>query len=119
MGFDSSSLIYRTPISSTVIIRPNTYERGRANVVVYAPSAPNSISINLSATGLINGQPYTIKNAYNYNGPNVFTGVYSASAPIVSIPLNGAALTVATPFGTSATPPTSCPSFCVLVVKPS
>ncbi len=118
-GFDTSSTLSSSAMPNTVIVRPNAYEAGRASIVTYAPSSPSSINVNLSPSGLVNGQAYAIRNAFNYNGPNVLTGVYNSTSSTVSVPLNGAALTVATPFGMSLTPPTSCPGFCVFIVVPT
>lgn len=119
MGFDSQSIITTSPLPDTVIVRPNAYAAGRANVIVYAPSGATSVNVNLSTTGLTNGQPYTIKNAFNWNGPDVLTGVYSSASPIISLQLNTTAATVATPIGLTSTPATTCPKFCVMIVRPS
>jgi hypothetical protein len=117
--YDTTGTISNTRMPDTVIVRPNIYETGRANIIVYAPSTPGSINLNLSTTGLVNGQAYTIKNAFNYNGPSVLNGIYNSGSPIVSVPLNGAAATVATPIGMQTTPITSSPTFSVLIIKPS
>lgn len=117
-GFDAASTTNSNPLPDTVILRPNTYSAGRANIVVFAPSAPASITVNLTQAGLANGQAYTIQNAYNYNGTPVFSGVYNSAAPSISIPLNGSAASVVTPVGSSYTPPTTSPHLAVFVVVP-
>lgn len=118
-GYDSSSTEVLANIPDTVIVRPNAYQTGRANIVILAAfSSPTSINVNLSTTGLTHGQSYTIKNAFNYFGSSVATGTYNSSSPTVSVPLNGAAATVATPTGMSTTPATTCPQLCVLIVEP-
>lgn len=118
-GFDSSSSINSGNLPDTVIVRPNTYQQGRANIIIYAYSAPASINVNLSAAGLTNGQSFIIKNAFNWDGENVYSGVYSSSNPTISVPLNLAAMTVARPIGMTTTPASTCPKFCPLVLIPN
>lgn len=118
-GFDASSTETSVDIPDTVVIRPNTYETGRANVIIYAPSNPSSININLSTTGLTNGQSYIIKNAFDYNGGNVTSGTYNSASPTISMSLTGNALNVATPIGFAYTPTTTVTDFGVFVVIPT
>ena len=118
-GFDSTSTISSNAMPDTVIVRPNAYQQGRANVVVYAPSAAASITVNLSQSGLVNGQAYTIQNAFNFNGPAVITGVYISLTPNIVIPLNGLSTSVAAPLGSTYTPPTTSPQLAVFVVVPT
>lgn len=117
-GYDASSTIDSGNLPDTVIVRPNAYETGRANIIIYAASAPTSINVDLATTGLVNGQAYTIKNAFDWNGGDVATGTYNASSTTVSVPLNGEADDVSTPVGWGTTPATTCPQFCAMVVLP-
>ena len=118
-GFDSASTINANPLPDTVIVRPNAYQSGRANVIVFAPSGAASITVNLSLAGLANGQAYTIQNAFNFNGTAVFSGVYISASPTISIPLNGLSTSVVSPLGSSYTPPTTSPQLAVFVVVPT
>lgn len=118
-GFDANSIETSTAMPDTVIVRPNAYQGGRANIIVYALSGATSINVNLGTSGLTNGQTYVIRNAFNYFGPTVLTGTYNASSPTISMPLNGAATLVAFPVGHGYTPPTTCPQFCAFVVVPN
>jgi len=118
-GFDQSASITLTDMPNTVIVRPNVYQAGRANIMIYSPSGAATATINLSLTGLVNGQAYTIRNAQNYYGSAIASGTYSAQNPNVVVSLSGPALTVATPNGYSFTPATTCPQFCPLVVVPN
>ena len=118
-GFDLLSTATTSVMPDTVVVRPNAYTAGRANVVVYAPSGAASISVNLSTSGLTNGQSYTIKNAFNYFGPNVASGTYNSSSPTISLPLTGAAASVATPVGATYTPTTTVPQFGAFIVVPT
>lgn len=118
-GFDANSTETSAAMPDTVVVRPNSYQAGRANIVIYVPSGATSINVNLSATGLANGQAYSIKNAFNYFGPNVVSGTYNSSSPTISLPLTGAARSVATPIGHGFTPATTLPDFGVFIVVPS
>jgi len=117
-GFDSASTATASLMPDTVIIRPSAYTAGRANIIILAPSAPSSISVNLSLAGLANGQAYSIRNGFNFNGSAVTSGVYNSASPNISIPLNGSATTVAGPVGMGSTPTTTCPQLCVMTIVP-
>ncbi|HEX3102232.1 MAG TPA: hypothetical protein VHQ01_10585, partial [Pyrinomonadaceae bacterium] len=118
-GYDAAGTDTASALPDTVIVRPNAYQAGRANIIIYAGSRAASINVNLSTSGLVNGQAYTIKNAYNYLGANVATGVYNAAAPTISVPLNSSATAVATPTGQPSPPATACPQQCALIVVPN
>ena len=118
-GFDAASDATSADMPDTVIVRPNAYQAGRANIVIYSPSKALSINVNLSAAGLTNGQAFTIKNAFDFGGAVVATGTYNASSPTISLSMNGAARSVAAPIGYEYTPPTTVPDFGVFIVVPS
>jgi len=104
---------------NTVVVRPNAYQPGRANVMIYSFSGATTATINLASTGLVNGQSFVIRNAQNYFGTPVLTGTYNSSNPTVTVSLTGAAQTVAEPIGHGYTPPTTCPQFCPMIVVPN
>lgn len=116
-GFDANSTETSTPMPTTVVVRPNSYQTGRGNVLVYANGA-TSVNVDLSQLGLVNGQEYEIRNAFDYFGPVVATGSFSVSNSIINISLIGPAKSVATPIGHGYTPPSTCPQFCAMVVVP-
>lgn len=118
-GFDSTSTITASAMPNTVIVRPNTYEAGRANIIVYVSSGAPSVSINLSTSGLVNGQPYTIKNASNFNGAAAAAGVYNSASPNINLPLFGASSLVAIPIGSTYSPSTTLPHFGSFILIPS
>jgi hypothetical protein len=96
-----------------VIVIPNSYEPGRANVIIYNTSGASTVQINLTQAGLTNGQTYEIRDAENYFGPLVRTGTYNSTSPTVSIPMTG--LTVAQPMGLPKRSHTA-PEFGIFVV---
>lgn len=118
-GFDGNSNATSTVLPDTVIVRPNTYQPGRANVLIYSFSGATTASINLALSGLVNGQGYTIRNAQNYYGPAVASGTFSSGNPNVVVPITGVAAGVATPLGYSFTPAGTCPQFCPMIVVPN
>ena len=118
-GFDAASTETSAPMPDTVLVRPNAYDKGRANVLIYSFSGATTAKIDLSRSGLENGQQYTIRNAQNYFGTPVATGTYNSASPLVSVSLTGAASSVAAPIGHGYTPETTCPNFCPMVIVPN
>jgi hypothetical protein len=116
-GFDAASSETAVNLPDTVVVVPNEYEAGRAHVIIYATSNPTTVNVDLSTTGLTNGQAYTIKNAFDYFGSNVTAGTYNSGAPTITITLADAD-SVATPTGRVFTPATTVPDFAALVVVP-
>ncbi len=85
-SFPSNSYISSQPAQNKVFIRSNRYETGRANIIVYNWTSSNSVSADLSGV-LAPGTRYEIRNAQNYFGPAVLTGVYSGGS--ISLPMAG------------------------------
>jgi hypothetical protein len=117
-GLDVNSTETASAMPDTAVVTPNTYDQGRANIVVFAASNPASINVNLANSGLYDGQGYSIRNAFDYNGSAVVSGTYSAANPVIALPLNGASRNVATPVGMNYTPATTLPSFGAFIVVP-
>ena len=103
-GFDSHSTY--TPNSPTGLwtyITPNPYEPGRANITVFNWNLTSSVAVDFS-TFMTPGASYVVRDAQNFYGPVVASGVYSGGT--VSIPMTG--LTPA--------PPHTAPQFGTFVV---
>jgi hypothetical protein len=100
------------PSGPVVFVRPNRYEPGRANVTVYNWNLSSSVAVNLGGVLSI-GTHYEIRNAHNFYGAPVASGVFDGSP--VSLPMSG--LPVAAPIGIGPPPPTG-PEFNVFVVLP-
>lgn len=118
-GFDSAGAVTGSAMSDRAIVRPNAYQPGRANVLIYSFSGATTATVNLSSVGLSEGQGYTIRSAQNYFGPAIASGTYNSQNPNVAVPLNGAAMSAATPNGYSFTPASTCPQFCPMIVVPN
>jgi hypothetical protein len=120
-GFDSGSNYNTTAAPTSVTLRPNAYQAGRANLVIYNWSLAPSVSVNLSTSGLVNGQNYEIRNAQNYFGPPVLAGTYNSASPTVSLPMTSAAsIAIAQPFGSDLSArTTTLPEFGAFVIVPN
>ena len=114
-GVDTqSSSTVGDPAGVWSFVRPNEYEPGRANIVIYNWAWQSSVPVSLSGVLAI-GQHYEIRDAQNFFASPVASGIYSG-AP-VSIPMTG--LTAALPNGNIPTAPVhTAPLFGVFVVLP-
>lgn len=101
------------PTTNFVNVRKNLYEPGRGHVVIYNWTRQPVVSIDLSPIGLALGDAYEIRDAQNFFGSPVATGIYDGLA--VGMPMTGLALT--DPVGTlPVLPPHTAPEFGVFVV---
>ena len=72
------------PTGTRVVVRPNRYEKGRANVAVYNWNEAEAVEIDLSKV-LAAGQSYKIVSAQNFFGEPVTAGTYDGKP--VRLPL--------------------------------
>lgn len=99
-------------------VRPNAYEVGRANIVVYNPDLSSTVSVNLSDAGLINGQTFSIYDVEKGAGAAAIqTGTFDIANSNVSIPMTAAV--VAQPVGWDYTIASAKPEFGVFLVVPN
>jgi hypothetical protein len=91
----NSSYVAGRPTGTWTTVRPNKYEPGRANIVIYNWDAKSSVSVNVSGI-LRSGESYEVRDAMNFFGAPVASGTYSGSP--IAIPMTG--LTIAPPVGT-------------------
>lgn len=101
-----------SPTGTKVFVRPNRFEAGRANVIVYNWSNAGSVSADLSAVLQV-GDRYEIRNAQNFYAAPIASGTYAGGS--VSIPI--IPITPVLPIGrASTTPPSTGAEFGVYVV---
>ena len=107
-------MIAGRPSATQVFVRKNTYEAGRANVIVYNWANLGSVSADLSGV-LVPGDHFEIRSVQGLWGSPVTSGTYGGGA--VSIPMTPP-VTPPTPVGSpvSRQPPTTGPAFDVFVV---
>lgn len=116
-GDDNVHRPERPTSGKRIFVRPNKYEEGRANIIVFNWDKSETVQADLSAVGLASGAAYEIRDAQDWYGEPVVTGVYDG-AP-VTIPMTG--LSVAEPIGRSdmyKAPPHTGPEFGAFVVVP-
>jgi len=101
------------PSGAAVAVRPNRYERGRANIVVYNWSRARSVQAAISGV-LEPGTTFELRDAQNFFGPPVLRGVYRGGT--LEIPMTG--LTAAQPNGSVPRPAVhTAPEFAVFVLR--
>jgi hypothetical protein len=84
------------PTGPWTFVRPNQYEPGRANIVIYNWGMESYVSVDVSPVLQV-GQQYAVQDAMNFFGPPVASGVYNGSP--IAIPMTGLAL--APPIGSN------------------
>jgi hypothetical protein len=114
LGLDKSSTFNsNAPTGVWTFVRPNEYEAGRANIVVYNWDLGSSVTVDLSGAGINVGDSYQIRDAENWYGGAVAQGTYTGSP--VTIPMSG--LQVAQPVGSVPYPPShTAPQFGAFVL---
>ena len=113
-GYDQNSTYRAASLSgSEVFVRTNRYEAGRANIVVYNWDNLDSVVVDISSV-LARGAAYEVRNAQDFFGPAVASGVFDGQP--LEFPMTG--LTVAAPNGPLLTPPPTGPTFNVFVLLP-
>ncbi|MEX2156267.1 MAG: Ig-like domain-containing protein [Gemmatimonadales bacterium] len=100
------------PTTTRVIVRPNTHEPGRANIVVYNWGRLDAVPVDLTGV-LPHGAAYEIRNVQDLQGTPVASGTYEGGA--VTLPMRAVAAPI--PLGmTSSRAPATGIDFNVYVV---
>jgi hypothetical protein len=103
------------PSGVQVMVRPNQYEKGRANITIFNWNLQSSVPVDLSAAGLPSGAAFEIRDAQDFFGAPVVSGTYTGSP--VSIPMTG--LRVVPPVGRIPIVPThTAPEFGAFILVP-
>jgi hypothetical protein len=98
--YPSNTYYSSRPSGVKIFIRPNAYEAGRANVTAYNWDGLNFVNVDVSPS-LSVGDGYEVRNAQDFFGPPVLSGIYSGAA--LTLPLTG--LSIAAPVGRAAPGP--------------
>jgi len=109
-----SKFIPEAPRGVWTFVRPNAYERGRANIVIYNWDLKKNVQVDLSSVLKLSDE-FEIRDAQNFFGPPVATGSFDGKP--VSVPMTG--LTRVAPVGDVAHQPKhTAPKFGSFVVLP-
>ncbi len=113
-GFaDPGTYAGSAPTEVKIVVRPNQYEPGRANIIVYNWAQQSTVSVDVS--GILHmGDRYVVQNSEDFYGPPVAGGTYTGDPlqlPMVSV-------TPPSPVGvaTAQLAPVTGPSFNVYVL---
>lgn len=102
------------PTGKWIYVRPNKYESGRANIIIYNWDKSDNVSVDVSSV-LPVGAAYAVRNAADYAGNPVLSGTYGGGS--ISLPMTN--LTVAVPIGMASAPTNTAPEFNVFVLNGS
>ena len=113
-GYDASSSDAAGGLTGTkVFVRPNRYQSGRANIVVYNWTKAGTVPVNVSSV-LPVGTQYEVRNAQDFFAAPVLSGTFDGQP--LQLPMTG--LTVAKPTAALLTGPGTGPTFNVFVLLP-
>jgi hypothetical protein len=100
-GFDNHSTFKAgSPTGVWPFVRPNKYEPGRANILIYNWDMAATVSVDISSAGLAQGARFEVRDAQNFYGSPVLTGTYNGQP--ITLPMTG--LTIAAPVGNVPSP---------------
>ncbi len=86
MGFERHGEVRRevVPNDNLIVVRPNKYEPGRANIVVYNWVRADKVAVNLAGV-LEKGDRFEIRDVQHYLGEPVVTGTFTGAT--IDIPM--------------------------------
>ncbi len=85
-GFDKhGSYTAGLPSANKIVVLPNQYEAGRANIAVYNWTLASSVQVNVSKA-IAAGTPYEVRNALDFFGAPVLKGTYNGGQ--LTLPMN-------------------------------
>ena len=113
-GFaDPGTYAGSAPTGVKIVLRPNQYEPGRANIIVYNWAQHSAVSVDVA--GILNmGDRYVVQNAADFYGPPIASGIYTGRP--LDLPMVG--ITPPNPVGvaTAQPAPVTGPTFNVFVL---
>jgi hypothetical protein len=116
-GYDAHSTSTNGNPPDSVHVEPNTYETGRSHVAIYNQvTKASTVMVDLSGTGLVNGDVYYVFNGMNPLAGSVASGTYAGNP--VAFPMTDAtAGTPADPVGDLPAGPSTFPDFGAFIVR--
>jgi hypothetical protein len=108
----SDQALASAPTQPQVFVRPNLYEAGRANIIVYNWTRQSTVAVDVSGV-LRPGDHYEVHNVQDMYGPAVLSGTYTGGS--LQVPMTG--VRPPAPIGGSpGAPPRTSPDFDVFVL---
>ena len=101
------------PEGLQIVVRPNRYEPGRANIIVYNWAQHSTVSVDVA--GILNvGDRYVVQNVQDFYGAPAAGGIYTGG--LLDLPMGS--VTPPTPLGTTPAQlaPVTGPTFNVFVL---
>jgi hypothetical protein len=87
---NESTSTFNGTLGLKVIVRPNKYEVGRANIVILNPQAQATVAVDISQVGgLQEGDPWQLCDVQNFRNAPILTGTYHAASTIIQVPMSG------------------------------
>ena len=102
--YPDNTYLTARPSGAKIILRPNLYEPGRANLAIYNWDLAASVAVDVSAV-LTPGMPFELRNAQDFYGDPVLEGIYSGGQLIVPMQAWPAAAPLGFPISISPTGP--------------
>jgi hypothetical protein len=112
-GHDVDSSCNAGLTGTKVFVRPNRYEPGRANIVIYDWDKAESVNVDVH-TVMNTGAAYEVRNAQDFFAPPILSGTFDGRP--LQLPMKG--LTVAKPMAALRTPEPTGPTFNAFVLLP-
>lgn len=109
--YSNNTYLTTKPTGVKIIIRPNAYEPGRANIIVYNWDLKDTVQVDVSKV-LRQGDRFEVRNAQDFFGAPVLSGTYDGQP--LTLPMKG--LTMAKPVGVDRDLPTTWPEFNVFIL---
>jgi hypothetical protein len=113
-GYDSGSTCTSgNAVGAKIFVRPNQYEAGRANIIIYNWNNLSKVAVDVGSV-LSPGSVYEVRNAEDFFAPPVLVGVFDGKQ--LELPMTG--FTAAVPNGPMIAPAPTGPTFNVFVLLP-
>ena len=113
-GYDKNSTYNVGQLGGTkIFVRPNRFQSGRANIIVYNWDNLSEVTVDLTSAMAL-GAAYEVRNAQDFFAPPVLSGVFDGQP--LKLPMTG--LTVAVPNGPMLTPRPTGPTFNIFILLP-